>query len=120
MLNKQVATGLKVSAALAGLVIVHLFGKVLGNLGIVSDALLILGAIQGYKLATDSLSREELADEFMDAVNLDDLASSLVDGGKSIYNTVLGIDEVEELEDFIFSIGLTEDSEDEVETIPRK
>lgn len=81
MLENKVATGLKISAALIAIAVVHGLGNFLGNIFLLSDIFTVVGAIGFYRFLTDSYVRDEVSETLSDAIDLDETASFLVAKG---------------------------------------
>lgn len=117
MLENKVATGLKISAALIALAIVHGLGNFLGNIFLLSDIFTVVGAIGFYRFLTDSYIRDEVAETLSDAIDLDETASFLVAKGVEFAGN-LGIAAADGIsvddffgEDSVFFLNVDEDGE---------
>ena len=120
MLENRVATGLKVSAVLLALAIVHVLSNILGNLFILSDIFTVLGAVSVYRFLTDGFVRDEALDAFSDAIDLDETAAYLVAQGVELAANIgvaaaenLDVEEV--LEDLNESFFIQDNEEDDTE-----
>jgi len=116
MLENKVATGLKVTAVLASLVVIHGVGSFLGNLFLVSDIFTVLGAITVYRFLTDGFVREEALESISDAIDLDETASYLVTNGIKLAGS-LGVAAAESIsaEDVLGQFFINEDEELELD-----
>ena len=79
MLENKISVGLKLVLVAILLSVVHALSSVLGNLGIITDLLLILGTYEAFKLSTNSEERLEYLDKIDDFVDVDELSVSIVD-----------------------------------------
>lgn len=79
MLENKVSVGLKLILVVVLLSVVHALSSVLGNLGIITDLLLILGAYEAFKLGTNSEERLKYLDKIDDFIDVDELSVNLVD-----------------------------------------
>lgn len=86
----KVTVSLRVLLLLTALVGVHALGGLLAKLGIVTDTLLILGALAAYKLVVDEDLRKD-AVESIDVIDVESVADFLIKNFFYVLNAI-GVD----------------------------
>lgn len=76
--QQKLSAGLRIALVLFVIALIHMIGHVLGSLWLLSDGLLILGAITAYQLITDKEFRQDAVESLDGSVDVDGLAGWLM------------------------------------------